>query len=68
MTNLTIGQKVEIDLEAIKGTEYESQMLGFNKSIVIITDVIEFHKTFTFKPTAKSRVEAILPMHFIKVA
>ena len=66
MKNLTIGQKVTLDLEAIKGTEYESQLFGFNKSEVIITDVIEFHKTFIFKPTAKSRIEAILPLKFIK--
>ena len=65
--DLMINQWVTLDLEAIKGTEYELQLFGFNdRAVVIVTNVLEFHKTFTFKPTAKSKIEATLPMKFIK--
>ena len=67
MKTLTINTKVTLDLEAIKGTEYEAQLFGFNgRAVVIVTDILEFHKTFSFKPTAKSRIETTLPMSFIK--
>jgi hypothetical protein len=67
MKTLTINTKVTLDLEAIRGTEYEAQLFGFNgRAAVIVTDMCEIHKTFSFKPTAKSKIEAILPMSFIK--
>lgn len=65
--DLKINQKVTLDLEAIKGTEYELQLFGFNgRAIVIITNVLDIHKTFSFKPTGKSKIEATLPIKFIK--
>jgi hypothetical protein len=65
--NLTINQKVTLDLEAIKGTKYELQLFGFNnRTVVIVTNVLDFHKTFSFKPTDKSKIEATLPIRFIK--
>lgn len=65
--DLKINQKVTLDLEAIKGTEYELQLLGFNnRTVVIVTNVLDIHKTFSFKPTAKSKIEATLPIKFIK--
>jgi len=67
MKNLKINAKVALDLEAINNSEYASQIFGNEtRDTFIITDILDFHKTFTCKPTAKSRVEIVLPMRFIK--
>jgi len=66
--NLQINTKVNLDLEAIKNTEYASQLFrNESRKTWFVSSVIEAHNTVVLRPTNKSRVDIVLPIKFIKV-